>query len=196
MRFTLALIALLVSLPLFASDADCQPLDASDVRYPRIQQRLEPIFDTVPPIGIFDCGEYGFSHAYVARYAVYEVVNEWTKRAEVTCWTQGKQITFEPYSCSGGWFVEHKGNNEVIFLHHEIALSRVLALRSVLTRQLASGIRLTRMDFTPVAGGQAWSASRYGYQLFASDGSMHTLKEQCTASSCQWSVEANPQYHE
>ena len=176
--------------PCFAASAsECSPLDSASTAFAAIRQRAEAIFAGTPLVGIDDCGSL-LLHRYLAVYDVDEQLDAWSKRAEVTCWARRKPaVPDDVFSCDVLWFAEKTNGNEMILLRHDIPLPRVLELHTELSQQLPHGSQVVELDFIPVAGGDSWSASRYGYALTLVDHQCFVVTLQCAHDVCHWSMD-------
>src|SRR5262245_45542364 len=111
----------------------------------------------------------------------------------VHCWTFGPQEVLDPYDrAMTVHFVETESDTDVLS-EHEIALERMIELVTAV-RTHVKGRGIARIDYTPVHGGGAWSATEFGYEAgFASQSDSlpppHRIVQRCDERGmCTWKV--------
>ena len=170
---------------------DCNTLANDDPLYQELMKRMGVIKDHAPS-SISHCAAYKLH--WKATWDVFEEKDGWTKRADGQCWGKKRDDAVCLYGCGRSIIVASLDFNNEIRLSHDIDIERVKQLIAAARRSIGPEDRVTRIEYTPVRNGTAWSETEFGYQVRTSNhphymsGRILEVKLTCDAASCTWSA--------
>ncbi len=137
--------------------SDCKQVDSTTPGHYVAIYTLTDLIQ-IEPTEVHYC-EYEEYSQWIARWDVYESYRGWRKFATAYCADRETE-----YRCIATRHVVAADSYDVIDLPYDIAISRVMELRES-AAESRPGEKITKVNYTVVANGGAWSEEDYGYRV-------------------------------